>query len=150
MIRTLSKHSPETKEFLKYIREDLKAHRVHLSFSRTRKVRFSKELLTAGFFQEPSHRKWGKIRIGSGNRKSINILVNLAHEYIHFLQWKNGDCQWTGGTEDFIEGESYILLEERTERDAIRLLREWGIPANYNAMRMRSKAYLAHLRRTET
>jgi catalase len=88
--------------------------------------------------------------VGTGNRKPINILQNIAHEYVHFIQWREGDNAWITGDGDLIEGSSYVELEKRTERDAIALLRDWGIPANYNAMRMRSKAYIAHLRRTET
>jgi hypothetical protein len=150
MIRTLSKSSPQAKEFLNFIKQDLKAHRVNLSFARTRKVRFSKGILTAGFFVEPSSRRQGQVRVGTGNRKPINILINLAHEYIHFLQWKHGDKIWTQSNGDLIEGSSYIAVEKQTERDAIRLLRDWNIPANYNAIRSRSRAYIAHLRRTES
>jgi hypothetical protein len=150
MIRTLSNSSPEAKDFLKFIREELHNNKVKLAFSRTRKVRFSHGVYTAGYFLEPTPRKWGILRVGTGNRKPINILQNIAHEYVHFIQWREGDNAWTKGDGDLIEGSSYVELEKRTEKDAIALLRDWGIPANYNAMRMRSKAYIAHLRRTET
>ena len=112
-------------------------------------VRFSKSLLTAGFFVEPSERKWGMIRVGCGNRKPINILMNLAHEYAHFLQWKNLDREWHRSNDDFIEGSDYVELEKRTEREAISLLREWHIPANYGAIRSRSRSYITYLRNTE-
>ena len=149
MIRTLSKSSPQAKEFLNFIKQDLKAHRVNLSFARTRKVRFAKSILSAGFFVEPTQRKQGCIRVGTGNRKPINILITLAHEYVHFLQWKHGDSVWTQDNEDLVRGSGYIAIEQRTERDAIRLLKEWSSPANYNALRSRSRSYIAYLRRTE-
>ena len=112
-------------------------------------VRFSKRLLTAGFFVEPTERKWGMIRVGCGNRKPINILMNLAHEYAHFLQWKNRDSDWTRNDGDHIEGSAYVELEKRTEREALSLLREWNIPANYGAIRSRSRSYITYLRDTE-
>ena len=149
MIRALSRTSPETKEFIKFLRADLRKHRVHLKFSKTRMVRFSKRLLTAGFFVEPTERKWGMIRVGCGNRKPINILMNLAHEYAHFLQWKNRDSDWTRNDGDHIEGSAYVELEKRTEREALSLLREWNIPANYGAIRSRSRSYITYLRDTE-
>ena len=149
MIRALSRTSPEAKEFIKFLRDDLRKHRVHLRFSKTRKVRFSKDLLTAGFFLEPTERKWGMIRVGCGNRKPIHILMTLAHEYAHFLQWKRHDRIWSQSEEDLINGDAYIELEKRTEQDAISLLREWNIPANYGAIRSRSRAYISYLRDTE-
>lgn len=149
MIRALSRTSPEAKEFLKFLRDDLKSHRVHLKFSKTRKVRFSKDLLTAGFFCEPTDRKWGIIRIGCGNRKPINILMTLAHEYAHFLQWKKHDRIWVQMSNDPICGLAYVELEKRTEQDALNLLREWHIPANYGAIRSRSRSYISYLRDTE-
>jgi len=150
MIRILSNSSPQTKAFLKFIRNDLEQHRVKLTFSRTKMVRFSHGMYTAGYFLEPSARKWGKIRVGTGNRKPINILMNIAHEYAHFLQWKRREKEWSKGHGDLIEGSKYIALEKRTEKTAIELLKEWGIPANYNAVRMRSNAYIAYLRESET
>lgn len=149
MIRVLSNTSPQAKDFIKFIRSDLNAHNVGLRFSRTRMVKFSQGILTAGYFLEPSPRKRGVIRIGTGNRKPINILANLAHEYIHFLQWKNKDSLWESHDTDIIQGSDYVEIEKQTERDAIRLLREWHIPANYPAIRSRSRSYIAHLRRTE-
>ncbi len=149
MIRALSRTSPEAKEFIKFLRIDLSQHRVHLKFSKTRKVRFSKDLLTAGFFLEPTDRKWGMIRIGCGNRKPINILMTLAHEYAHFIQWKRHDSIWKHFTDDPLCGLAYVELEKRTESDAVNLLREWNIPANYGAIRSRSRAYISYLRDTE-
>lgn len=149
MIRALSRTSPEARAFLLSIREELGSHRVHLKFSKSRMVRFDRNLLTAGFFLEPSPRKWGMVMIGTGNRKPITILTNLAHEYAHFLQWKNHDSAWEDSCGDIISGSRYIDIEQRTENSAIRILREWHIPANYAAIRKRSRSYISYLRSTE-
>ena len=71
MIRTLSNSSPEAKNFLKFIREELHNNKVKLAFSRTRKVRFSHGVYAAGYFLVPTPRKWGVLRVGTGNRKPI-------------------------------------------------------------------------------
>ena len=149
MIRTLSRTSPEVKDFLKYIREDLKNHRVHLKFSKTRNVRFNKTTTTAAYFHEPASNRWGSIRIGTGNRKPITILTNLVHEYCHFIQWKNGDRDWINGNGDHIEGSRYVLLEERTEKEMISLMRSWNLPLNFSGIRKRSRSYIAWLRSNE-
>ena len=67
MIRALCRTSPEAHEFITFIREELRSHRVHLKFAKTRMVRFDRNLLAAGFFLEPSTRKWGMIKIGTGH-----------------------------------------------------------------------------------
>lgn len=149
MLRTLQRHSPQTKSLIAHIRADLKAHRVRLVFSRTRMVRFDGTQKTVAYFQEPTPRRWGIIRVGTGNRKPVNILFNLLHEYAHFLQWKSGDRQWHTAKGDFIAGEGYLVLERRTEQDARKMLRDWDIPANHAAIRSRSKAYLARLKADE-
>lgn len=149
MIRALCRTSPEAHDFLMCIREELRSHRVHLKFAKTRMVRFDRNLLAAGFFLEPSTRKWGMIKIGTGNRKPITILTNLAHEYAHFLQWKNHDSAWDDSCGDIISGRQYIDIEQQTERSAIRILQEWHIPANYAAIRKRSRSYISYLRSTE-
>lgn len=150
MIRTLNNSSPEAKNFLKFIRDDLRNHRVTLKFSKSRTVRFAGNLHTAAFFQEPCHNRQGIIRIGTGNRKPVNVLTNLIHEYCHFLQWKNRDTLWIDLDESSgICGEKYIRLEEQTERSAISLIRQWQLPVNLSAIRKRSRSYIAHLRTTE-
>ena len=147
MIRTLSNSSPEAKNFLKFIRHDLQTHRVHLKFSKGRSVRFNNVHSAAGYFEEPRGSQWGIIRVGTGNRKPINVLTNLIHEYCHFLQWKNGDSIWKKLHDgESIEGASYVTLEEHTERDSLRLIREWHLPVNHSAIRKRSRAYIAYLR----
>jgi len=149
MLRILSRTSPEVKDFLKYIREDLMNHRIHLKFSKTRNVRFNKTTTTAAFFHEPASNRWGSIRIGTGNRKPITILTNLVHEYCHFIQWKNGDRDWLKGSGDHFEGSRYVLLEERTEKEMISLMRSWNLPLNFSGIRKRSRSYIAWLRSNE-
>jgi hypothetical protein len=146
MIRTLNNSSPEAKNFLKFIRDDLRNNRVALKFSKSRDVRFDGITTTAAYFQEPCLKRQGIIRIGTGNRKPVNVLTNLIHEYCHFLQWKNGDAIWKRLRGDAIDGESYVTLEEHTERDSLRLIREWHLPVNHSAIRKRSRAYIAYLR----
>lgn len=149
MIRTLSRHSPQSKELLAHIRSELRKRRVRLVFSRTRMVRFDGKQLTAAYFQRPMGRKWGIIRIGTGNRKPINILMNLVHEYVHFMDWSTNHRRWRSSRGDIIEGASYVSVEEEVEAESLRMLREWGIPANHRAVKARSRSYIAWLRLTE-
>lgn len=139
MVRLLSNHSENTKRFLDHVRETLEQHKVKLNLTTGRRVRHKDGDLCAGFFCEPSAGKWGEIRVATGRKRPSTILAVLAHEYVHFLQWKQGDKVYTDARVEYIE------LEKHTEQKAIRLLKEWNVPLNYRAVKQRSQAYLTYL-----
>lgn len=138
MVRLLSNHSENTKRFLDHVRETLHDSKVKLNFTTGRRVRHQDGDLCAGFFREPSAGKWGEVRVATGRKRPSTVLAVLAHEYVHFLQWKQGDRIYTQEID-------YYLLEKQTEEKAIRLLREWSVPLNYRAVRQRSQSYLTYL-----
>jgi hypothetical protein len=139
VIRTLENHSEPTKDFLNHIRGILHDYRVRLIFTTGKRVRHQDGDLCAGFFREPLSNRYGEIRIATGGKRISTVLAVLAHEYAHFLQWKNQERIYTDDQVD------YVMLEKRTEAKAIELLKEWQVPLNYRAVKQRSQAYLTYL-----
>ena len=96
----------------------------------------------------------GLTLIVNDNRTSTKTSETFFHkggisEYCHFIQWKSGDRDWLNGNGDHIEGSRYVLLEERTEKEMISLMRSWNLPLNYSGIRKRSRSYIAWLRLNE-
>ena len=88
----------------------------------------------------------GKMRVAIKNRPRSAWIIDVAHEYVHMLQWFRDDPIY----EDHFRGDvSYAKLEAATEREALRLLSEWGIVVGVRQIN-RSKNYIAKLRLDES
>lgn len=97
-----------------------------------------------GVFIPPSNTA-GKLRVAIKGRKRSTWILDLAHEYVHMLQWFRGDPLF----ENHFKGDvKYSVLENATEKEAIRLLRKWGIAVGPRQVR-RSQRYIAKLRFNE-
>lgn len=96
-----------------------------------------------GFFWEPSlHRRApGELRVATKNIPVSEWIVTLAHEYAHFLQWFRDDPVYNC--------DSYVEMEIATEREAFEILKQFGIPINYEAAKRKSKKYIAKIKRYE-
>lgn len=146
MIRVLNNTSPETKLFLKFIRDDLKQCRVRLQFTKAKTIRVEGIGKADGFFQEPRAAMWGRIRIATGGtRKPSTILATIAHEYCHFRQWYSSDIAYMKE----YSPDHYLILEEKTEKESIALLREFRVPLNFRAVKKRSESYITRLRASQ-
>lgn len=87
----------------------------------------------------------GHLRVAVKNRRKSDWIVDVAHEYVHLLQWFRDDELF----EDYQTGAiSYAKLEAKTEKEAISLLKSWGIQVGPQAVQ-RSKRYIAKLRLEE-
>jgi hypothetical protein len=87
----------------------------------------------------------GSLRVAIKNRKKTEWIVDVAHEYVHMMQWFRDDPLF----EDYQAGSiTYAKLEAATEKEAIRILKEWGIHIGPHAI-SRSKRYIAKLRLEE-
>ena len=87
----------------------------------------------------------GRMRIATKNRRQSAWIIDVAHEYVHMLQWFRDDPIY----ENHFRGDvSYAKLEAATEREALRLLSEWGIVVGVHQIN-RSKNYIAKLRLDE-
>jgi len=96
----------------------------------------------AGIFIHPTTDKPGSLRVAVKNRRMSSWIVDVAHEYVHMMQWFRGDALY----EDHFRGDvSYAKLEAATEKEAILLLNAWGIGVGVHQQK-RSKRYIAKLR----
>lgn len=132
------------RRFVNHVRNELSQHGMKLVFGRGVQVN-CEGMRLSGYFSELE----GVIRVGRRNSYWLTI---LAHEYAHFLQWKNNSREyvdininnkdsiyiiedWIGGTEyrpstlrkAFVKAR---LLEKRCEMKALSLIRRFNLPVN--------------------
>jgi hypothetical protein len=73
----------------------------------------------------------------AGGVSTPEVLHTLAHEYVHFLQWRRKD--------PIYDCTNYQKLEKYTEQEAIKLLRAHKVPINLVVVKKKSKRYLKSL-----
>jgi hypothetical protein len=87
----------------------------------------------------------GSLRVAIKNRRKSAWIVDVAHEYVHMMQWFRGDPIYKS---HFKGDVSYAKLEAATEKEALILLEAWDIPVGSH-QKKRSKRYVAKLRLEE-
>jgi len=119
-------------EFIRFIRSECKKRNTFVEFTPWKSIKDTEDNENIeGFFQVPSRKRQGKIKIAAGVSKST-WLHTLAHEYAHFEYWKKNKSF----------RKSYLLDEKRTEERALELLKEWKLPINMKVRKKQSKKYL--------
>jgi len=90
----------------------------------------------------PPHRhsaKGGRIRVAAGDGPLAEIILSLAHEFIHMRQYFN--------KEKIYYTDSYYKLERNTEKRAISFMKKNGLPKYLiNQAQKLSKDYLNDIR----
>lgn len=130
---------PRVLAFIRVLREKCRAEGVRIILKNVTKLRdwddrYRKSL--DGYFVPPTKNKSGYI-IVAANVPLPQLLHTLAHEYVHFLQWrakKPSFYTW-----------SYLAHEKITEKSAIRLLEAQNLPINLRVRRKKSRAYIKKL-----
>jgi len=93
--------------------------------------------LVEGYFLEPCKLP-GELVVA---RKCEDFILCLAHEYTHMMQWFHEDPIYN------CKDSEYYKLEKTTERDALKLLKEWKInPKRVRTAAKRSSSYLKWLK----
>lgn len=87
-----------------------------------------------GYFLEPTSNSSGLLVVAT-NRPTDQWQYTLCHEYVHVLQW------WR---DDPILREDYMTLEKATEREAMKIAKEFGL--NVTKCREESRNYMAYLK----
>jgi hypothetical protein len=131
---------PRVLAFIRSLREECRAAGVRIIFKNVAKLRdwddrYRKSL--DGYFVTPSKTHSGYI-IVAAKVPLPKLLHTLAHEYVHFLQWrakKPSFYTW-----------SYLAHEKITEKSAIRLLEEQNLPINLRVRKQKSRAYIKKLK----
>jgi Zn-dependent peptidase ImmA (M78 family) len=131
---------PRVLAFIRSLREECRAAGVRIIFKNVAKLRDwddrNRKTLD-GYFSSPHKKKPGCIVVAA-KVPLPKLLHTLAHEYVHFLQWrakKPSFYTW-----------SYLAHEKITEKSAIRLLEEQNLPINLRVRRKKSRAYIKKLK----
>jgi hypothetical protein len=93
--------------------------------------------MIVGFFEEPTEHENGKLRVAAGRPLPV-VLHILCHEFVHFLQWHEGRSIYTE--------KNYAKLEEKTEREAIRMMKKFSLPIDLNVRKRVADRYIQRLR----
>ena len=132
--------------FLKHIRSQCRKLDVIFRLSKSEGINSGDgDERLRGIFISPTTENYGSLRVAVKNRRVSEWIVDVAHEYVHMMQWFRGDKLY----EDHFRGDvSYAKLEEATEKEALVLLKAWGIVPGKRQIK-RSKQYIAKLRLEE-
>ena len=141
-------------EFLQYVKEQCTKLQVDFRLSDSLSVNVcdsdNPSPRAIGVFVTPTYESnrliiRGKLRVAIKGRSRSSWIIDLAHEYVHMLQWFRDDPIFSG----HFRGEiAYHKLEESTEHEAIRLLKRWGITISNRQLR-RSQQYIAKQREND-
>ena len=131
---------PRVLAFIRLLREECRAAGVRIIFKNVRKLRdwddnFNRTL--DGYFVHPTKKQSGLIVVAA-KVPTPQLLHTLAHEYVHFTQWrakKPSFYSW-----------GYVAHENITEKSALRLLEEHNLPINLRVRKQRSRAYIKKLK----
>ena len=129
--------------FLKHIRSQCRKLNVVFRLSNSIGINSGEgDARLFGIFIPPFEGKPGSLRVAIKDRPRSAWIVDLAHEYIHMMQWFRGDKLY----ESHFRGDvTYAKLEAATEKEAFVLLKAWGIAPGKRQIK-RSKQYIAKLR----
>lgn len=133
-------------KFLRHVRSQCRKLNVVFRLSKSDGINSGDgEERLRGIFITPTTEKPGSLRVAIKNRRVSVWIVDVAHEYVHMMQWFRGDKLY----ENHFRGDvSYAKLEAATEKEAIMLLKAWGITVGIQ-QKKRSKQYIAKLRLEE-
>jgi len=137
--RDMRSADPRVLAFIRLLREECRAAGVRIILKNVQKLRDwddrNRKSLD-GYFVPPTKKHSGYIVIAA-DVPLPQLLHTLAHEYVHFTQWrakKPSFYSW-----------SYPAHEKITEKSAIRLLEGQNLPINLRVRRKKSRAYIKKL-----
>ena len=128
------KHA-RVQHFLRTIRTQCRKCNVRFTLAKGYEVNAEGERCQ-GYFLEPDHRLGmeGRLAVAVGNRRSSDWLYTLAHEYAHFLQWRNDAPIW--------REKDYWTMEEQTEREALEICRNFKLPIPRRVLLREHRKYM--------
>ena len=124
-------------KFIDYVRRKCRQLNIQFRIGKGRTVKDPDGSMVEGYFLEPCKLP-GELVVA---RKCEDFILCLAHEYTHMMQWFNEDPIYN------CRDSEYYKLEKTTERDALKLLKEWKInPKRVRTAAKRSSSYLKWLK----
>ena len=128
------------KTILEYVKEEIEKHNIELKIVKGYRLVYDSEKCY-GYFEPPLKTKKGKLALAIGEKRHVDYLWDLAHEFAHFRQWKREDPIYL---KHQIDDSIYPLLEKRTEKEAQKIFENWGLNTS-KRLKNRSKKYLSKI-----
>ncbi len=119
----------------KIIRSRCNKLNVHLRLGKGYNVRAPDGTLCEGYFDPPHLGLYGELVVATKQPKRA-WQYTLLHEYAHMLQWFNDD--------PIFDSTDYYSLEKQTEREALKLSKEFGL--DVTVCKKESRNYLRFIK----
>jgi len=125
--------------FIEKIRSEVADYNIKVTITKSMNV-YAKDGTPSccGIFIPPEDdpRGIGHIRVAAGGQSLSETILSLAHEYIHFRQWRNN--------EKIYYTDDYFKLERNTERRAISFMKINSLPQKLLNEAMRHSSQYLH------
>lgn len=133
---------PQVRAFLRTVRLQCRKCNVRFILTKGHEVNsFDGDRRCQGYFSEPMHNMAlpGRLVVATGRRRTSDWLYTVAHEYAHFLQWREDSPLW--------HETDYLTLERHTERAALQLCRQFKLPIPRRVLLQEHRKYMKKLSR---
>jgi hypothetical protein len=140
-----------SRQFVKYVREQCKLHGVKLTLKKSRYLILSDNARCSGYFDDEAR----ELVVAGNHPEYLSILV---HEFAHLTQWvdncepwrKLGDSlvkihDWLGGKE--VKGIKRALAKARdleldNEKRSVKIIKEWNLSIDIKLYTQKANAYV--------
>jgi len=133
----------KVRTFIRTVRAQCRKCNVRLILSKGYEVNAFDGERCQGYFCEPEHELAlpGRLTVATGRRRTADWLFTLAHEYAHFLQWRDDSPLW-------LEPD-YYTLETHTEKEALKICRQFKLPIPRRVLLSEHRKYMKKLSRVK-
>lgn len=134
---------PTVKKFIHHVRKEASKSNTRIYFSPYNYLKDTDDIHDDGlygYFISPSRKEPGRIVVAA-NLPMPTVIHTLAHEFAHFIQWKNKQYCYVM--------DHFVAYEKDAERKALRLLEEFNLPINMKVRKNHSKKYVSTLKDTK-
>lgn len=139
-----------TSRFIKFVRQECKAHGIKFLLKRSKYVVISKTIRCSGWFDSEAK----ELVVAGKNR---NWLATLVHEYAHLTQWIEQCKEWKAAEgieniDDWLNGKKIKNpkralaktrdLELDNEKRSVKIIKDWELPIDIKDYTQRANAYV--------
>jgi len=136
------KYSKNVQRLIEQIKHQCEILDVNFQLTNSYKVNSGEGDRCEGYFEPPDQYVSGILKVGTKSRETHEWVLTLAHEYAHMLQWFYKDELYKKFERD---DDYYSALEIHTEKQALKILRNFNIPIT-KKLRRNSDDYVHKLK----